>query len=298
MKKEELIKKWLDHDLSSEEQRVFEQLDEFEQLKKIDNGLKSIDAPEFNAKDEFSKLQLGEKHVKPNGMKLLNSVIRIAAVVVLGVSIFYYVINSDTKILTEIAQQSSIVLPDNSTVKLNASSSISYNKWFWDSNRDISLEGEAFFKVAKGKKFNVITEDGIVSVLGTEFNVKQRDGIFDVTCFEGKVAVEHNNTSLTLSPGMSFTIIDGKQVAKKNDTSRQPTWLWGESQFSSVPLKYVLMELESQYNVEVDHQGIDTSRLFSGSFSNKNLELALKSISIPLNLNYEIKGNTIILARE
>jgi len=298
MKKEELIKKWLDHDLSSEEQRDFEQLDDFEQLKKIDNGLKFIDAPEFNTKDEFSRLQLGEKHSKPNGMTLLNKVIRIAAVVVLGISIFYYVINNDTEILTEIAQQSTLVLPDNSTVKLNANSTISYNKWFWDSERKVALEGEAFFKVAKGEKFNVITEDGIVSVLGTEFNVKQRDGIFDVTCYEGMVAVEHNNTSLTLSPGMSFTIIDGKEVAKKNDTTTQPTWLRGESQFSSVPLKYVLIELESQYNVKVDHDNIDTSRLFSGSFSNKNLELALKSISIPLNLNYEIRGNTIILERE
>lgn len=298
MKKEELIKKWLDHDLSSEKQRDFEQLDDFEQLKKIDNGLKFIDAPEFNTKDEFSRLQLGEKHGKPNGMTLLNKVIRIAAVVVLGISIFYYVINNDTEILTEIAQQSTLVLPDNSTVKLNANSTISYNKWFWDSERKVALEGEAFFKVAKGEKFNVITEDGIVSVLGTEFNVKQRDGIFDVTCYEGMVAVEHNNTSLTLSPGMSFTIIDGKEVAKKNDTTTQPTWLRGESQFSSVPLKYVLIELESQYNVKVDHDNIDTSRLFSGSFSNKNLELALKSISIPLNLNYEIRGNTIILERE
>lgn len=298
MKKEELIKKWLDHDLSSEKQRDFEQLDDFEQLKKIDNGLKFIDAPEFNTKDEFSRLQLGEKHSKPNGMTLLNKVIRIAAVVVLGISIFYYVINNDTEILTEIAQQSTLVLPDNSTVKLNANSTISYNKWFWDSERKVALEGEAFFKVAKGEKFNVITEDGIVSVLGTEFNVKQRDGIFDVTCYEGMVAVEHNNTSLTLSPGMSFTIIDGKEVAKKNDTTTQPTWLRGESQFSSVPLKYVLIELESQYNVKVDHDNIDTSRLFSGSFSNKNLELALKSISIPLNLNYEIRGNTIILERE
>jgi Fe2+-dicitrate sensor, membrane component len=65
-------------------------------------------------------------------------------------------------------------------VNLNSSSQLSYSKNKWDSKREVTLNGEAFFKVSKGSTFDVITLNGKVSVLGTQFNVKQRENYFEV----------------------------------------------------------------------------------------------------------------------
>ena len=145
---------------------------------------------------------------------------------------------------------------------------------------------------------HVITNDGTVSVLGTQFNVKQRGSYFEVTCFEGLVSVAHNGKTVKLKPGNSFKVIDGKQITEGKENILQPLWLEGESSFKSVPLKYVITELENQYKESITTENIDTSRLFTGSFTHNNLDLALKSITIPLNLSYSKSGKSILLKRE
>ena len=144
----------------------------------------------------------------------------------------------------------------------------------------------------------MITDDGIVSVLGTKFNVKQRENYFEVTCYEGLVAVTHNEKIIKLKPGYTFRIIDGKLLANEKENATQPNWLRGESSFKSVPLKYVISEVENQYNIKISADNIDTSRLFTGSFIHKNLDLALQSVTIPLNLTYSKSGKSILLKRE
>ena len=160
------------------------------------------------------------------------------------------------------------------------------------------MQGEAFFKVAKGKKFDVITSDGIVSVLGTKFNVKQRQNYFEVTCYEGLVGIAHNDNTVQLKPGYTFRIIDGKLLANEKENTTQPSWLRGESSFKGVPLKYVISEFENQYNLKITSGNVDTTRLFTGSFTHNNLDLALKSVTIPLNLSYSKSGKSILLKRE
>ena len=62
-----------------------------------------------------------------------------------------------------------------------------------------------------------------------------------------------------------------------------------ESTFTSIPLSYVLKELQRQYDLTIDTKNIDTKKLFSGSFSNTNIGLALESIVTPTNMSYKIK---------
>ena len=71
-----------------------------------------------------------------------------------------------------------------------------------------------------------------------------------------------------------------------------------ESTFTSRPLKFVINELERQYNITVDASSVDNKQLFSGSFAHKNLDLALKSITLPLGLTYTKTNTTIILKGE
>ena len=89
-------------------------------------------------------------------------------------------------------------MPDGSSVNLNAGSELEYTSFNWKKNRVLSLGGEAFFKVKKGKTFTVITKEGNVKVLGTQFKVKSREKLYEVTCFEGKVQVVIQKDTLVL----------------------------------------------------------------------------------------------------
>lgn len=298
MKREELIKKWLDHNLNTEEQNAFERLEDYDELTKMNEALKHFKAPDFPNEVTYETLKTNLEVKKAPLNHWLKPFLKIAAVLAIGFSIYYYTTTLDTEVNTLIAEHTTVQLPDNSTVDLNSNSTLTFNKKDWSDNRELKLYGEAFFKVAKGKKFDVITTDGIVSVLGTQFNIKQREAYFEVTCYDGLVGVTHNNKTIKLKPGHSFKIIDGKLLANEKENAAQPQWLHGESSFKSVPLKHVITEFENQYKQNIITENIDLSRLFTGSFTHNNLDLALKSVTIPLNLSYSQSGESILLKRE
>jgi ferric-dicitrate binding protein FerR (iron transport regulator) len=298
MKREDLIKKWLDNELNVLELEAFKQLEDYNDLVQLSDSVMRFKAPEYNTSEELNTA-LMHINSKQRSKNWLRPVLRIAAILALSFSVYYYTTTLNTNISTLAAQKTEIQLPDASQVLLNASSTITYNKSEWKTNRDIILEGEAFFKVAKGSKFKVNTSDGTVTVLGTQFNIKQRNNYFEVICYEGSVKVTHNTNIVILKPGNSFLLIDGKTIAKEKETSLNPSWIDNESTFKSMPFAYVIREFERQYNVTINPQDIDLKQLFTGSFVHNNKELALKSITLPLNLNYSLQNNkTIVLSRE
>jgi ferric-dicitrate binding protein FerR (iron transport regulator) len=214
------------------------------------------------------------------------------AAIVLGGAYFY--LNSQIEsISTQYAETKEIILPDTSEIRLNAESKISYDEKKWDIKRNISLQGEAFFKVAKGKAFTVTTEQGTVTVLGTQFNVENREGFFEVTCYEGLVSVVYDEEETKLPAGNSIIVINGKLSKSSAAINGQPSWMRNESSFQSIPLKYVFAEFQRQHNIKVYSEGVDTNMLFTGSFSNTDTDLALKSISIPLQIKFTLEGSNV-----
>jgi len=189
-------------------------------------------------------------------------------------------------------------LPDTSEIILNAESHISYDEKNWDRQRTISLKGEAFFKVAKGNTFTVTTDQGEVRVLGTQFNVEDRAGFFEVSCFEGLVSVIYDGQENKLAAGNSLIIVSGKISKAATILNGQPSWLQNESSFKSIPLKYVLAEFQRQHNITVDSKAVDTEVLFTGSFSNADTGLALKSISVPLQIKFTLEGDKVLFYEE
>ena len=201
--------------------------------------------------------------------------------------------NSAESFGTDYAQNEVITLPDHSIVNLNELSQIEYNASKWNEKRTLDLTGEAFFDVAKGKRFDVKTDQGIVSVLGTEFNVLSRDSIFKVTCYEGLVAVTYNNETLELPVGTEFTLINGN-AKKTNIVVSEPYWIKNMSVFENTSLKNVMFELEKQYKVKVIYTS-ENNVNFTGAFEHGNLDNALRSITQPLNLTYMTEDNKVIL---
>ena len=300
MKREALIKKWLDNDLNSEELKAFNALEDSVELTKLSNSLKAFKAPEFVASNTFESIKhaIQTPQIK-HSTNWTKQLLRIAAIFVIGLGLFYYTTTLDTNISTVVAEKTTVELPDASLVTINSLSEISFNKKNWNTKRAIKLNGEAYFKVAKGAKFDVETPSGIVSVLGTQFNVKYRDDLFEVVCYEGSVNVNYDNTNTILRPGDSFLLLDGKIIATEKENIKNPSWVNNQSYFKSMPLSYVLKEFERHYNITFESQQIDTKQLYTGTFVHDNIELALKAITLPLNISYSKKEHsTIVLISE
>lgn len=298
MNKEALIKKWLDNELTAKELLSFKQLDEYDSFIKLSEKAQFFKAPSYNSADALKKLQTIIEHKRKSKTLLqrLKPIAQIAAVFLIGFAIYtVFFSNNLTTVNTFASQKIMVTLPDASEVQLNSLSQLSYNKYTWEKQREVNLDGEAFFKVAKGSQFDVHASLGVISVLGTQFNVKNRTNYFEVTCFEGKVGVLYRNQITELPAGKTLRIING--VITKDITDLQyPTWIDSFSSFKSVPFTEVIAEFERQYNVKI-RTDVNTKVLFTGTFVHNNMSLALQSISIPFNLNYTIENNLIILKK-
>ena len=195
---------------------------------------------------------------------------------------------------TDLGEFKKVTLPDESVVMLNANSTISYKKpW----NRELYLSGEAFFKVSEKGKFVVNNDIGKVQVLGTSFNVKVRENDFMVACKTGKVNViiASKDFKNILVPGESIALRDNTIVKKDMQLTLIDGWTYGEFYFDNQPIGHVLLELQRQFKTKVNTEKIDTSRLFSGYFTNENLEDALKMVCSPMDIEYQKNNNKYVL---
>ncbi|WP_250432916.1 FecR family protein [Hanstruepera flava] len=298
MDRETLIKKWLNHDLTTEERQAFEKLDDYSSLIKLHSAVNKFKAPDFDSTSVFDTISTEIQKKQKTKTNWVKPFLRIAAILAICFSVYYFAGSNDTRVATIASEKTELILPDASTVTLNAKSTLTYNAKKWEDNRNLNLIGEAFFKVTKGEKFTVQTAQGNITVLGTEFNVNNREGLFKVTCYEGSVKVISDIKTQVLKPGDNFLILDGKFIASEKETFSKPNWLNNESKFNSLPFKFVLEEFERQYNMKVVSKTIDTNVLFTGGFTHNDMELALKSITLPLNIKYSIKNQLIELSRE
>lgn len=296
MKREELIKKWLDNELDSKELELFKSLEDYDDLLRISHSMLYFKADTFNTDIELKKIEqiIETKQKKVHWLKPLSS---IAAVLLVIFGVYYSFSIQDTEISTLASQKQNLELPDHSSVSLNALSSLVYDADEWDTNREVELQGEAYFKVEKGATFNVKTASGVVTVVGTEFIVKDRDELFEVICYEGAVRVSHNGKSFLLKEGDRYVYINDTPILAKI-TQENPSWINDISSFKSMPYNAVIAEFERQYGVTVELDQIDTKQLFTGSFIHDNMDIALKSITLPLNLKYTRTNRMITLKSE
>lgn len=294
MEKEYDLAKWLDGSMTGSELEAFEQTPEFTTYQKITTYAAQLLAPEVDSQEMYRRVMEMPKEKAVVDMRP-NWFLRIAAVLVIGLGLFFATAPMITS--TETAQngkQQIFELPDNSEVTLNSGSEITYKKWSWDDNRKLELEGEAFFKVAKGKTFDVHTELGKVTVVGTQFNVKSRDKRFEVTCFEGKVKVDNGTEKVLLTKGQSVAFDNGKKLEPIVNTAAVPSWMNHQLTFRAENLESVIAELERQYNITITTENISASQKFTGTLPAGNLETALQIISSAYNFKFKKSGKTSV----
>jgi transmembrane sensor len=295
MEKEQLLHRYLNGTASPKEIKTLEADAEFMSYLKIANATEGFQTPSFDK--EHSYHELGSKLDNPTKEKSLRPpylFMKIAAALIIFVAGYLLVRDTSTTITTEIAEKENFLLPDDSQVTLNAQSEISFNENKWEEARTLTLEGEAFFKVKKGEKFSVETPQGVVEVLGTQFNVFTRGNRFDIKCYEGMVSVTYKDTTLQVPAGTRVEITDIKNIHTSSIAAISPNWILNESTFENVSLSFVIEELKRQYPIKLTSQNM-VNKKFTGSFTHNDLNVALRSICDPLQVDFTIEGEEVTL---
>ncbi|WP_116127760.1 FecR family protein [Lewinella sp. IMCC34183] len=226
------------------------------------------------------------------GRRRWMQVASLAAAVALVVFAGFYVLGRETTITTSTAfgEQRTLELPDGSRVRLNANSVLRYaESWDDTEDREVWLDGEAFFEVTKkrstGQKFRVITPDLSISVLGTVFNVNRQQDQTSVYLEEGSIALELTDSGSAeqlMEPGelVTYSAVRQEVIAdKKIDEPKVHTsWKDGVLTFDDTPLADVLGRVENLYGV---HIAVEDSTLFQRKITG-GLPMADLEIVIPL----------------
>lgn len=286
------LAKWLNNELTAEELAEFKQNPDFALYEKIKENSARLKTPEFNQDKMLSNVVTTKKTTKVIKLKQ-NWFARIAAVLVIGLGLFFAYENNNVTYYGTNYLVPVIKLPDNSEVAINNNSEIKYQKWFWKNNRIIDLKGEAYFKVAKGKTFEVNTNLGKVTVLGTQFNVNSKDNTFEVTCYEGKVKVNFKNEELILTKGMQVSFENEAKIEGKTNLLK-PNWTSNtiEMRFTNQILQTIIADIEKTYNVKIKTNTIKTEQLFTGKIPSDNLEIALQIIASTYHLQIKKSSET------
>lgn len=196
-----------------------------------------------------------------------------------------------------------VILPDGSSVWLNAASKLRFPTTFAKNERKVELKGEAYFEVVKNqeKPFRVLSDHQVIEVLGTHFNVNNYtdEPFTKTTLLQGSIKVSTGSASKIIKPGQQ-SILDagGKIDVISVNTEQVIAWKNGLFSFKRADLETVMRQISRWYNVEVTYEGKIPEISFTGKiYRNVNLEEALKSIGY-MGLQYTIKDNKVIIASE
>jgi hypothetical protein len=200
-------------------------------------------------------------------------------------------------------------LSDGTLVHLNSGTTLKYPvKFIAGENRQVFLDGEAFFDVAKDKKhpFIVNADKLNVRVLGTHFNVSNypEDAATDVVLVEGSVGMYNTNEefdnekNIILKPGYkgSFNKENTNISTKPVITDIYTSWINGGLTFRNMTFKNIIAKLERRYNVTIINKNEKlANERFNASFKEESIENVMSYFNDIHGINYTIKNNQILI---
>jgi transmembrane sensor len=270
---------------------------------------------QWNALSKKISEKSNQKRRGSSTKKRLLQITTMAASLLIGVILTSIYFQSHNKPVPETVQntqtistpkgaRSNFILPDGSTVWLNSGSSLTFSN-VNKKERNVTLIGEAYFKVVKDKKpFIVSTTFGDVKVFGTSFNVKAySDDDFLTTLEEGsvKVASSEKNSEVNLKPGQqAYFNQDHSELATRDvNTNIYTSWKDGVLIFNKDPLDVMVKKLERWYNVDIQltpRTKIKNFR-FTGTIEMETLSEVLQLIRVtaPIEYNYDAKKRIVTI---
>lgn len=232
---------------------------------------------------------------------------RVAAVLFVPffLSTLYYIVKKEPleylEIKTTPGMITSLHLPDGTQVWLNSGSYLKYPSKFTGNERNVELEGEAYFKVQKNtrKPFLVNTKENLqVEVLGTEFNVEAYpgDSCIATTLLSGSVKLTYNSShnnreSIIMKPNEQVVYNENTKTIKQQEafTSGATAWKDGKMVLRNTPLTEALKLLSKRFDVEfiLKRKGLEDN-YFTGTFENQQLSKILDLLRKASDIEYRI----------
>ncbi|KKB52387.1 hypothetical protein HMPREF1212_00538 [Parabacteroides sp. HGS0025] len=229
--------------------------------------------------------------------------LRVAAMIVVAFGLGYFWQSEKTEgpiamqtISVPAGQCVNVTLPDGSNIWLNAQTTIQYPVSFNKENRQVKLDGEAYFNVAKDSKrpFIVNTKECSVEVLGTKFNIdaySSRDK-FETVLMEGSVKVsmlDDPTQAVSLKPNNKVYRSNGKLLTQKVSNYERYRWKEGLICFVDEPFKVVMEDFEKFYGltIVVNNQKV-TQYLYTGKFKQTDgVDYALSLLQKNIHFTYQ-----------
>lgn len=209
---------------------------------------------------------------------------RIAAaasvLILISLSLWFWVVQPNygmQMVATGYGEWKTLTLPDGSKIQLNASSQVRYPRnWEVGKDREVWLEGEAFFEVEKdkeGAKFTVFTNDLAIEVLGTAFNVHNRGQETEVFLEEGAVRLDWEEEQQKMVPGELVVFSsEKKEITEYREAPAElhTSWKDGALIIKDEPVAAIFDKIEVIFGYPVVTQ-------------DKELLKAVKTIAIPMD---------------
>ncbi|GAA3553401.1 FecR family protein [Snuella lapsa] len=201
-------------------------------------------------------------------------------------------------------------LSDGTHVFLNAGTTLKYPvKFIKGMERNIFLDGEAYFEVAKDKEhpFIVTVDDKInVRALGTTFNISsyEEDRAINTVLLEGSVGIYKKEEPFNLKEAAILSPNDKASWDKKQreidveevETDIYTAWMDRKLIFKHTPFKIIRKKLERYYNVTIQNKNaVLEESTFNASFTNETIEQVLQTLSSGSNIIYKIKNKKIVI---
>ena len=271
--------------------------------KNIERLLSGYEVPATKSKREAweqlnRKISENEKPTKHQPVRRINFAYYIsgaaAAAVILILMLFNFFRPTEEFNNTQMAVKET-VLPDSSQVVLKTNSKIEYHERLLDGARLVDLEGEAFFAVTKGKKFQVDFPGGNLHVLGTKFNIRAySEDIGRVDCFEGSVKLKINKQDIVLTKGQAVSFspdhIEGPfEINAENLTGiTDNLYHWTDR-----PLKEILELICAREGYQLSASETVLAKRFTGPLNLTNGKQALTILTKAMNLDYKLTNNQL-----
>ncbi|RAV27748.1 FecR family protein [Sinomicrobium soli] len=202
-----------------------------------------------------------------------------------------------------------LVLSDGTRITLNSGTSITYpDRFAPGGKREVTLEGEAYFRVAKDSlhPFVVNSGDMNIRVLGTEFNVSSypEDKSINTVLVEGAVSIYEARTkystarAVVLQPGQIAVWDKARKRAEvgEADADLHTAWINGRIIFRHTPFEDIVKKLERHYDVVIVNENTAfEDKNFTASFDVETIEQVMEAFGSGYGLKYRMEGNKIII---
>lgn len=262
----------------------------------------------------FKKLEAEKrKENKPPFFKKFIKYAAVVAIILLGSGISYWYLqgNKQKEILVSVANNGNIkeiTLPDGSKVWLNNSATLRYPQQFTEKQRNVYLDGEAYFEVTKDQLKPFIVESSAmqVRVLGTKFNFKcdKSCAIAEASLIEGEIEVKGNRDEgmIILAPGQraELNTINKRLTVKQVNTKMDAVWHDDFIPFEKADIFMIAKTLERFYHARIIlSPDIQSDKTYSGVLKRKaTIESVLRSLQNSIPISYKVVGNNIFISPE